>query len=443
MFVLILGFTACSPTPPTVPPVATQPGQQTVPILPTATPVPPTIAPTLPPTQVPLFVSAYRHRTGVFAINLPEHWEAIDDSTDQRILTRLIPPMGYGSRVILDITNEGPLTPDEVRSEAESYVRLNYVEAPGYNEVARTDLPDGRLQFVFLYSDQRGATGRETLLIQQVGSYFAALRVFLSDRDTASLGLTLEQVGGSLLVDPLAAWGTQVAAINPAELRIDHTLLWRDRQDNTYYAGELFNASPADISDAAVTISFCDVAGIVIAEITQPVDLKIIPRGTTAPFGVVSDTLPDDVRVCAEQPSAKPAARNSSYTTSTVLNATVSYHQWRRDLTIEGPLTNFGLSPVTRVEIIIIAYDAENRVIRYAHVPLDSTIRIEPGQSYDFSTVIPVLGGQPHHVATLVQGQILSAGNASLAPTPTPTPAGSPNPPLTGTPGTPQVTITP
>lgn len=419
LIVSFIWLAACSPTPPTVPSVVTDPGQQTVPVLPTATAIPPTIAPTMPPTQVPLFVSAYRHRTGVFAINLPERWEAIDNSNDQRVLTRLVPPMGYGSRVIVDITNEGPLTPDEVRSAAESYVRLNYVESPGYNEVTRTDLPDGRLQVVFLYDDQRGATGRETLLIQQVGPYFAALRVFLSDRDTASLGLTLEQVGGSLLVDPLAAWGTQVAAINPAELRIDHTLLWRDRDDNTYYAGELFNASPADISDAAVTISFCDATGIVIAEITQPVDLKIIPRGTTAPFGIVSDTLPDDVRVCAEQPAAKPAARNSAYTTSAVLNATVSYHQWRRDLTVEGPLTNYGLSPVTRVEVIIIAYDAENRVIRYAHVPLESTIRIEPGQSYDFSTVIPVLGGQPHHVATLVQGQILGAGNASLAPTPT------------------------
>ena len=68
--------------------------------------------------------------------------------------------------------------------------------------------------------DRQGATGRETLTIHQIGPFFAALRVFLSDRDTASLGLVLNSLAGSFQVDASAPWGTRVAAINPAELRI-------------------------------------------------------------------------------------------------------------------------------------------------------------------------------------------------------------------------------
>lgn len=420
--VLILMLAGCTQEPPPTVFVPVTPAQTIIVLEPTITPIPPTPLPTVQPTNVPLFVSAFRHRTGVFGINTLEQWEMLDESNEQRILVRLLPPMGYGSRMTIDITNEGPLTPEQVTQLAESYVRLNYVEVPGYQEAARDTLADGRLQFVFMYNDGRGATGRETLTIQQVGPFFAAVRVFLSERDTGNVALALDEAAASFLVDPLAAWGTRVAAINPAELRVINSMLWQDRSDNTYYTGELLNSSPSDITDAKVTVSFCDENGIVIAEVTQPVDLRLIPQGEFRAFGVTVEDLPDDVMMCRETATAEPASPDPTYSTAVSLQAEVSYHQWRRDLTIEGPLNNYGLTPLNHIEVFIIAYNAENQVIGYAKVPLDASQRLDPGQSYDFEWVMPALAAMPHHVATQVQAQVINQNSPSLAPTITPLP---------------------
>jgi hypothetical protein len=353
----------------------------------------------------------------VFALNLPDRWETLDDSTDQRILVRLLPPPGYGSRVTVDVINEGPLSPDNVRALAESYLRLHYEEVEEYQPISREDLDDGGVQVVYLYADRQGATGRETLTIHQSGPFFAALRVFLSDRDTASLGIALNDLVGSFQVDPLAPWGTRVAAINPAELRIANTLLWTDRKRIVHYTGEVQNASPADVTGTQVTLNICDEAGIIIAERIQPIDLMIIPQGATAAFDFVLDDLPDGAQVCSEQASAQPASPNPSYTTAVTLNAGVSYHQFRRDLTVDGNLSNLGLIPAHRVAAILIAYDSQNRVIAYAFVPLPAEQRIEPGQHVPFTTVIPELASQPDHVTTLVQAELINFQNPSLAPT--------------------------
>jgi len=180
------------------------------------------------------------------------------------------------------------------------------------------------------------------------------------------------------------------------------------------------NASPADISGAQIAVSFCDKTGVVISQMTQPLDVHIITKGTVAPWGIAVKDLPDGVTVCSQGASAQPAKPDPNYTTAAVLNAAVSYQQWRRDLTVEGPITNLGLARVMRIEVIIVAYDVDNRVIGYLRTPLDSTQPLDPGQSIPFSVVIPALGGQPHHMTTMVQAQVVSNANPSLAPTPTP-----------------------
>src|SRR5262245_55286093 len=114
LIMALLLLVACQQqTAPTViVPVQTQSGDQAIPVLPTVTTVALTAAPTSLPTPVPLFVSAYRHRSGVFAINQPEQWEVLDSSTPLRLFVRMLPPMGYGSRITINVTNEGPLTPN-------------------------------------------------------------------------------------------------------------------------------------------------------------------------------------------------------------------------------------------------------------------------------------------------------------------------------------------
>jgi hypothetical protein len=413
----LLALSACGEQPPTVIAPVNVTAMGGAAIFPTATPLPPTPIPNVP-TQTVLTMIAYGHSSRVFSLNMPQDWDVVDDSTPQRLLVTLIPPPGYGSRVMVEVTHEGMLSPEEVSSLAESYIRLHYLERPGYIEVSRNILHDGRLQYVHLFDDHQGATGRETLTIQQAGPYFVALRVFLSDRDVGSLGTTLEALAASLLVDPMAGWGSEIAAINPAELHIGNTYLWRDRDGVTHYGGDLFNGSPTAIEDVLIEVAFCDSAGIVLKQMTQPAALTQVARESSTPFGMTVNGLPENINVCGEEASAQPAHLNPTYTNQLSLAASVSYHQWRRDLTISGPIANYSLSPVNRVKVIVVAYDADNRVIGFVEVPLDAGIEIQPGQSYEFETVMPAVASVPDHVVTLVQANVVVTVNHSLAPTP-------------------------
>ncbi len=407
---------ACSPEP-TVPPPAVSATVTAIP-LPTATPPPPTPAPTPVPAEVLRTFVTYRHPTGVFMISLPDDWETLDDSNERRLLTRLIPPIGFGSRVTVDITNEGLLSAEEVRNLAESYIHLHYASELGYTEVNRAELPDGRLQVVFFYNDNRGASGRETLTIEQVGVYFVALRVFLSDKDTFYLSGALETMASSFSVDSSATWGTRVAAINPAELAIVNTSLWRDKAGLTHYMGEVYNASPSDITAVQVRIAFCNNIGVVIAEAVQPAALERVRQGGSNPFSLTLENLPADVTVCSAQASAEPAQMNPFYVSDLGLDSVAGFAD--QQLVVQGRVTNHNLLPVHHVQIVVAIYNAQNQVVGFATFDLGAEVRLEPGQSQPFQVVFDELGGEADHFVALGQAMAIRPSNPSLIPTSAP-----------------------
>jgi hypothetical protein len=408
-----------SPQPTTAAPV--EPGLATEP--PTAPPSPSPLTPTARPTEALRSFIDYRHPSGVFGIALPDDWQIIDDSTGRLLLVRLIPPIGFGSRVTVEVRNEGTLTPEEVRALAESYIRLRYGDNPAYTEVDRRDLDDGRIQVTFLYNDHTGAIGRETLTIRHTEPYFSALRVFLSEPDTLYLSAALETIADGFTVDPQAVWGDQVAAINPAELVVVNTTMWQDRKGMTHYTGELYNASPVAITNAQIHTAFCADPNIIVAEVSQTIPPARIEQGSVIPFAFIIEIegMPDLVTICSEQATAEPAQLDPTYTTAITVEITASNHnQWRRDLTLEGQITNPTLTPVSSVEIIIAAYDAENHVIGYLLFRPELDGHLEPGQPQPFEVVLQELGGIPDHLAMLAQARVFEIDNPSLVPTKSP-----------------------
>jgi hypothetical protein len=413
---LPLLLTACAGLLPDSTPAPTSEGQSLpveAPTLePSATPAPATSV----PTEVPRDYRIYQHVSGVFGLTIPIDWEALDASTDQRLLVRYIPPVGYGSRVTVDVTNEGPLPPYEVQALAESYVHLNYTGSDkGYTEIDRSELPDGRLQFVFLYDDGRGASGRETLYIRQAGPYFGALRVFLSEKDTFYLSEALDTMTASFAVDPLAVWGTAVAAINPAELLVVNSLLWRDKDSGTHFTGEVYNASPASISEISVRVAFCTEAGIVQNEITRAPALRVIQSGRSSPFAFTVENLPEEITVCAQQVSAKPAPPMPTYTTALSIDPSARLNS-AREVELSGTLTNPGLSPVTNVDAILVVYNADGQVIGQQTISFGPDVTLAPGESHSFNYAFPALGGEGDRFVVLAQGEVVVTYNPSLAP---------------------------
>jgi hypothetical protein len=360
----------------------------------------------------------YRHPSGVFMISLPDDWETLDDSNERRLLTRLIPPIGFGSRVTVDITNEGLLSAEEMRNLAESYIHLHYAPESGYTEINRAELPDGRLQVVFFYNDNRGASGRETLTIEQVGAYFVALRVFLSDKDTFHLSGALETMASSFSVDPSAVWGTRVAAINPAELAVVNTSLWRDKAGLTHYMGEVYNASPSDITAVQVRVAFCNNIGVVIAEVIQPAVLERVRQGGSTPFSITLEGAPADVVVCSTQPSAEPAQMNPFYISDLGLDSVAGFAD--QQLVVQGQVTNRNLLPVHNIQVIGVVYNAQNQVIGLTTFEAGAETRLEPGQSLPFQVVFSELGGEADHFMTLGQAMAIRPSSPSLIPTTAP-----------------------
>ena len=269
----------------------------------------------------------------------------------------------------------------------------------------------------FLYDDGKGATGRETLYIQQVGPYFAALRVFLADADSFHLSSVLERMVSSFRVDEMAAWGMEVAAINPAELIVGNTSLWYSWGGFTHYMGEVYNASPAAITGVQVRVAFCDSGGVVVKEVLVDVVMRRVEAGVAAPFAITIEGLPREVTACARQASAQPVGHDPSYTTALVLETTTELNR-NRQLVMKGTVTNPNLIPVNNIDVLLIIYDEEGIVIGYELLQVSE--RLFPGQSWEFEHTFKVLGGTAHHAATFVQGSLVDSADPSLATTPEP-----------------------
>ncbi|MBN1121664.1 MAG: hypothetical protein JXJ17_11350 [Anaerolineae bacterium] len=381
----------------------------------TSVPVSPASPATPFPTEVSRQYKLYSHPSGVFSLSIPVDWQVLDTSSDLRLLTSCIPPVGYGSRVTVDVTNEGPLPPENVRALAESYVHLHYLGTGNYSEISRTELPDGRLQFVFQFDDEFGAKGRETLYIQQEGPYFTALGVFLAEKDAYTLSNALDAITASFSVDPLTAWGGKVAEINSDSLKLANTALWQDEEGIFYYMGEVRNDTTFHIAEIKVRAALCDQSGIIVADVSKSAALDWVEAGGSTPFSIKIEDVPDEVSVCGAQASAIPADYDTGYTTGLSIEPEASYND-DNQIRIEGSVTNPGLAAVTEVEVFLIIYDPDDRVIGFTRIKLGEDVELGPGQSTRFDYTFKTVGGQPDRFATLAQAKVISTLDPSLAP---------------------------
>lgn len=418
----LTGLAACGPEPTVIPRPTPTPTLATAPTssLPTATAdfVTPNATPA--PNELLRVYVPYRNRTGVFSLSHPDDWEVIDQSNERQLLVRFLPPIGFGSRITVDVTNQGPVAPEDLDPIIESYIQLNYVETGNYTEVSRDELADGRRQIIFLYDDRLGASGRETLYIQQTGPYFSAMRVFISDRDGFFMNEAVETIVASYSVDSLAVWGTAVAAINPAEMLLLNTYVWQDRTGITYFMGELSNASRSEIFGIEMKIAFCNSAGVVLTEVEASPGLDRIRSGRSSPFVASADDLPNDVTICLQEVSARPARPDPFYTDGLSLTAEASLN-FRRQLVIRGTLNNPTLVPVNNIRVILGVYDAQAQIIGYGQREYGLDLQLDPGQSVPFEYIFEEIGGTADRFTTLAQGTVVRASNPSLvAPTSTP-----------------------
>jgi hypothetical protein len=346
---------------------------------------------------------AYQHPTGVFALNVPVSWRAVDETTVERILVNIEPPLGYGSRIMVDITHEGALTPDEVEQIIEGYLRLRYADDPAYTEINRTRLPDGRLQVTYLYDDRAGVTGRETVYLQQVGPYFSALRVFLTDDEALTFGSVVEAMVAGYVVDPLAGWSGQASGLGADELRLLNTMTWQRENGVIVVQGEVYNDTESAVEEVIVEAAACNPDGVVLAEMSAQVPNRVLPPGGFAPFSLAFEGVPDFASTCVMRANGSPAGTPAPDQANLQLERTANFNE-KGQLVVQGTLTNVGEWVAIDIQVIIAVYDKDNRVIGVGVVSPDD-LRLESGQSGAFDYTFKELGGEADHFVTWVQAE--------------------------------------
>ena len=390
---------------------------------PTSTAEPtPTVTPQ--PTPVPRDFRSYTHPTDVFTMALPQDWEPLDASTEQLLRTRLLPPPGYGSRVTVEVSNEGELEPDAVRGEFEQALRLYTVEEANgtYTQTGRASDESGlRYEAIYAYDDGRGGRGTERFIGQQVGPYFALLRIFIAEEDIFTLSGTMETMAAGLAINADAGWGSPVAAINPAELPIIDSLLWQDDEEITYWAGQVRNNSPTAVDNPLITVALCDESEVVVAEVTQEMTISRIGQGGTIPFGFTFADLPDDLTVCQQSVTGIPAQPERD-----LINALSVTTQVDRaagiELLVTGLVTNNTLSSVTDIELMIAVFDEGGTVVGHRILEFGPGIILQPGQSLDFRETFEELANSGSSYIVYNEAVILREPSPALVPTFTPTP---------------------
>ena len=416
LLVLMLAACRAAPQVATAPAVtATEP----VEVGPTETPAPAparTAAPAPTPTEPAREFRPADHSSGVFGLSLPAGWETVDESIGERLLVRYLPPPGYGSRIRVEVTHEGPQTPGQVGALVERYVRLHYGSGAAYEEISREDGPDGETRLTFRYDDGQGGAGQETVILRQAGPYFAALSVFLAGDDAPRLTQALETVESSFRVEPLAQWRPGPVAVNPAELIIANTALWEPEEDASgwVYSGEVSNVSPGAVTDVEVRVVLCDARSVVVSEYRGETGLTVIPAGGSSPFALRLGDLAAGLSVCSEQAEAVAAPQDTPVTTALQVEAGATGDA--ETIFVQGQVANPGLASVTDVRLVAAAYDGAGRVVGVATSPLGVGLVLEPGQAAPFEVSVTVLDAEAARTVVLAEARIIVDQNHSLAP---------------------------
>ncbi len=225
----------------------------------------------------------------------------------------------------------------------------------------------------------------------------------------------LDAIAASFSVDPLAVWGGEAAEINPDSLKLVNTALWQDEDGIYYYMGEVRNDTSFHIAGIKVRAALCDQSGIVVADVQKSAALDWVEAGGSTPFSVKIEDVPDGVSVCGAQASAAPADYDPGYTTGLSIEPEASYNG-DNQIRIEGTVTNPGLAEITGIEVFLMIYDPDDRVIGFTRIKLGEDVELGPGQSAQFDYTFKTVGGQPDRFATLGQAKVVSTLDPSLAP---------------------------
>jgi LysM repeat protein len=168
--------------------------------------------------------------------------------------------------------------------------------------------------------------------------------------------------------------------------------------------GEVRNLTGMDVEYVQVQVSLYDSDNLVLSTATAFTVLDIITAGETSPFAVLFAQPPTSYATYQVIPlSAEP----STYLGSRYRDLNVVEHEGQargRLFVVSGRVRNIGEERATSVEVVITAYDSQDRVVAVREVEVQTSV-LAPGASEAFTASISPLGDEIARYTVQLQGR--------------------------------------
>jgi LysM repeat protein len=190
----------------------------------------------------------------------------------------------------------------------------------------------------------------------------------------------------------------------PLPLAIENLNFRETPVGSLWCLGEVRNLAGMDVEHVQVQVSLYDADNVVLTTATAFTILDIIPAGGTSPFVVLFAQPPTAYATYQVIPlSAEP----SMYLGGRYRDLDVVEHEGQaqgRLFVISGRVRNTGEEQATGVEVVITAYDGQDRVVavREAEVQISA---LAPGASAAFTASISLTEDEIAHYTVQVQGR--------------------------------------
>lgn len=214
------------------------------------------------------------------------------------------------------------------------------------------------------------------------------------------------QIGQKLLIpreEGNEEQGPPTPTPTPLPVSIEHLGFHETPVGSLWCLGEVRNLAGVDIEYVQVQVSLYDSANTLLSTATAFTALDIIPAGGTAPFAALFAQPP--TAYAAYQVIAL-SAEPSTYQGSRYRDLEVSEHAGQtqgRQFIVNGRVRNIGEERATDIEVVITAYDDQDRVVAVREVEVQTSV-LAPGASAAFTVSISPMGDGIDHYIVQVQG---------------------------------------
>jgi hypothetical protein len=324
----------------------------------------------------------------VLAFRYPTGWTVTDNSDSSELLVRVQSPSDAGSSglFIVNLLNvQGPLTIDELRPLADSYLQDLFGEA--YPNLTVSYREENGSLLATTVQETNGEMIQYEVRFSSRAPFYLVLVLVAAQAEWDIVAPTLDTMARSVALDAAQAGAvptpTVVAARQSEGLSVQNATLYQASTGSLYLVGEVANGSGQAYEDVQVTVSILDGAGTEVARERWAIQRELLPPGEKSALLAIFSQPPPGWASFGTTVEALPASFTLERVTSAFqVSEVVGSQPAFGDYALAGTVANTG-EAARAIEITGTLYDAEGRVLAVETTTLEQDA-LAAGESAPF-----------------------------------------------------------